>query len=74
MRYSPESLYSEFGVSFELVENAREMHHTPFGTERKFIYLLLSQALTFLPHWAARCLNGFQLSLTRQICGCCQNA
>ena len=38
MRYSPGSLHAEFGEAFELVESAREMHETPFGTEQKFIY------------------------------------
>lgn len=38
VRYSPESLHSEFGDSFEVVDSARETHHTPFGTEQKFIY------------------------------------
>ena len=38
VRYSPESLHSEFGEDFEVVDSARETHHTPFGTEQKFIY------------------------------------
>jgi ubiquinone/menaquinone biosynthesis C-methylase UbiE len=38
VRYSPESLHSEFGDGFEVVDSARETHHTPFGTEQKFIY------------------------------------
>jgi len=38
VRYSPESLHSEFGDSFEVVDSTRETHHTPFGTEQKFIY------------------------------------
>ena len=38
VRYSPESLHGEFGEYFEVVNNARETHHTPFGTEQKFIY------------------------------------
>jgi len=37
-RYSPESLHSEFGNDFRLVESAREAHVTPLGTEQKFIY------------------------------------
>jgi len=37
-RYSPESLHSEFGDGFEVVDSERETHHTPFGTEQKFIY------------------------------------
>jgi ubiquinone/menaquinone biosynthesis C-methylase UbiE len=38
VRYSPESLHSEFGEDFEVIDSARETHHTPFGTEQKFIY------------------------------------
>ena len=38
VRYSPESLHSEFGENFELVDSTPETHHTPFGTEQKFIY------------------------------------
>jgi ubiquinone/menaquinone biosynthesis C-methylase UbiE len=37
-RYNPESLHDEFGKGFELKESRRETHHTPFGTEQKFIY------------------------------------
>lgn len=38
VRYSPESLHDEFGKGFELKASTRETHHTPFGTEQKFIY------------------------------------
>lgn len=38
VRYSPESLHSEFGEDFEVVDSTRETHHTPFGKEQKFIY------------------------------------
>ena len=38
IRYSPESLHHEFGDGFELKDSTRESHHTPFGTEQKFIY------------------------------------
>jgi len=38
VRYSPGSLHSEFGDGFDVVDSARETHHTPFGTEQKFIY------------------------------------
>jgi ubiquinone/menaquinone biosynthesis C-methylase UbiE len=37
-RYDPKSLHHEFGKGFELVDSANESHHTPFGTEQKFIY------------------------------------
>ena len=38
VRYSPDSLHHEFGEGFELKDSRRETHHTPFGTEQKFIY------------------------------------
>ena len=38
LRYNPEGLQNEFGENFELVDFSRETHHTPFGTEQKFIY------------------------------------
>jgi 2-polyprenyl-3-methyl-5-hydroxy-6-metoxy-1,4-benzoquinol methylase len=38
VRYSPESLHGEFGETFELVDSSPETHHTPFGTEQRFIY------------------------------------
>ena len=38
VRYSPESLHHEFGKDFEVVDSTRETHHTPFGTDQKFIY------------------------------------
>lgn len=38
MRYSPGRLHSEFGADFEMVDNTREVHLTPFGTEQRFIY------------------------------------
>lgn len=42
MRYSPESLYREFGAGFVLVDSAQEAHCTPFGTEQTFIYCWLT--------------------------------
>jgi len=38
VRYSSESLHGEFGKDFDLVDSINETHHTPFGTEQKFIY------------------------------------
>ena len=38
VRYSPETLHAEFGTGFELKDSTRETHHTPFGTEQKFVY------------------------------------
>jgi len=37
-RYDPQSLHSEFGTDFELLDSTREEHQTPFGTEQKFMY------------------------------------
>jgi len=38
VRYSEDSLHGEFGEEFKVVESKQETHHTPFGTEQKFIY------------------------------------
>lgn len=38
MRYDAESLHSEFGARFRLVESSKELHHTPFGTSQQFLY------------------------------------
>jgi 2-polyprenyl-3-methyl-5-hydroxy-6-metoxy-1,4-benzoquinol methylase len=38
MRYDPEGLHDEFGDSFDLVNSTPETHHTPLGTEQRFIY------------------------------------
>lgn len=38
VRYNPDELHNEFGDGFDLVDSTRETHHTPFGTEQKFIY------------------------------------
>ena len=37
-RYDPKALHHEFGADFELLDSAYEQHHTPFGTDQKFIY------------------------------------
>lgn len=39
-RYRPTELHGEFGSEFHLLEHYRETHHTPFGTEQKFVYCL----------------------------------
>jgi hypothetical protein len=36
--YSPESLHTEFGEDFTLMDSTRDAHQTPFGKEQKFIY------------------------------------
>jgi len=38
VRYSPDVLHDEFGDGFDLIDSTHETHHTPFGTEQKFIY------------------------------------
>ena len=38
VRYDPESLHREFGVSFRLVESSTELHRTPFDTTQQFLY------------------------------------
>jgi len=38
VRYDAESLHREFGVHFRLLESAKELHHTPFGTVQQFLY------------------------------------
>jgi SAM-dependent methyltransferase len=40
VRYSTESLHSEFGPSFRIVASAHEDHHTPAGREQSFLYCL----------------------------------
>jgi len=38
MRYDAESLHSEFGGQFRLVESSKELHETPFGATQQFLY------------------------------------
>ena len=40
VRYDAESLHTEFGVRFRLLDNIKEMHNTPFGTTQQFLYCL----------------------------------
>jgi 2-polyprenyl-3-methyl-5-hydroxy-6-metoxy-1,4-benzoquinol methylase len=40
VRYSPQQLHSQFGADFQLLESAREQHHTPAGAIQPFIYCL----------------------------------
>ena len=37
-RYDADSLHSEFGERFKLVESSKELHKTPFGTTQQFLY------------------------------------
>ena len=38
IRYSADSLHSEFGASFALLRHEKELHRTPFGAVQQFIY------------------------------------
>lgn len=38
VRYDAEALHEQFGKRFKLIENATEIHHTPFGTDQQFLY------------------------------------
>ena len=38
VRYSPETMHSEFGNEFKLIKSLNETHKTPFGTTQEFIY------------------------------------
>ena len=38
LRYDTESLHSEFGGRFRLVESTKEVHQTPFETTQQFLY------------------------------------
>ena len=38
MRYDADSLHSEFGARFRLIESSNQLHHTPFGTTQQFLY------------------------------------
>lgn len=40
VRYSPDTMHSQFGPGFRLVESAREEHHTPSGSMQAFVYCL----------------------------------
>lgn len=37
-RYDTDSLHSEFGERFKLIESSKELHETPFGTTQQFLY------------------------------------
>jgi ubiquinone/menaquinone biosynthesis C-methylase UbiE len=40
VRYSPETMHSEFGADFRLLDSVREDHHTPSGATQAFVYCL----------------------------------
>jgi 2-polyprenyl-3-methyl-5-hydroxy-6-metoxy-1,4-benzoquinol methylase len=37
-RYDADSLHEQFGARFQLVDSAKELHQTPFGTTQQFLY------------------------------------
>jgi len=37
VRYTSEHLDDQFGEGFKIVDITHETHHTPFGTEQKFV-------------------------------------
>ena len=49
-RYSPESLHSEFGDDFQVVESLRQEHRTPWGATQAFTYCLCR----YEPHASSR--------------------
>lgn len=38
VRFSPKGIQAEFGQNFRKVGDAREVHHTPWGSEQEFVY------------------------------------
>ena len=40
VRYSCESMYHELGATFRLLDDVREVHHTPKGATQPFVYCL----------------------------------
>jgi 2-polyprenyl-3-methyl-5-hydroxy-6-metoxy-1,4-benzoquinol methylase len=45
VRYSPQTLLSELGFEFHLVESFEEEHPTPFGTTQAFVYCLFKKVV-----------------------------
>ncbi|MGH2568713.1 MAG: class I SAM-dependent methyltransferase, partial [Bacteroidota bacterium] len=46
MRYAPEDLERQFGVSFQLVETVPELHKTPLGKIQSFVYCLFKKQMS----------------------------
>jgi SAM-dependent methyltransferase len=40
VRYSPDSMHSQFGQGFRLLDSVRDEHHTPSGATQAFVYCL----------------------------------
>ncbi len=38
IRYDSESLHTEFGGGFRLIESSKELHYTPWGAAQQFLY------------------------------------
>ena len=38
VRYDADSLHSEFGISFQLLDSFKELHYTPWGSIQQFLY------------------------------------
>ncbi len=38
VKYTPETMHTEFGQGFQLVNSLSETHHTPFETTQEFVY------------------------------------
>jgi hypothetical protein len=38
VKYDADTLHTEFGKNFQLIESSTEIHHTPFGTTQQFLY------------------------------------
>lgn len=46
MRYSANELHAEFGEPFLLLGHEKESHHTPGGSEQKFVYCFCRKAVS----------------------------
>ena len=42
-RYGADALAAKFAEGFTRIADRRELHHTPFGTDQSFTYLLLQR-------------------------------
>lgn len=45
MRYNAEQLHGQFGEPFELLGHEQETHHTPGGSDQKFVYCFCRKAV-----------------------------
>ena len=49
VRYAPAQLHAQFGADFQLLDSAREEHHTPEGAIQPFVYCLCRVAQAGIP-------------------------